>query len=309
VDVVWSADGERLLAVVEGPASTVIDRVQVWDVATGQRVHSIMVQRTATAWAMNEQYLAVATQAAQQQGTARLSTLLGAPISPTLSLTPTPGATPTPPPTPAPPAPSPSAREVIEVWELTTGSLVAVLDPEVPAAHGAIQTMVWAPDSSKLAAFISPFGAAPPRRAWHIWDAPAGKALQTIGIPPQEYAVLAWSRDGQSLALGTGVYALETGRRSASYTAKGYLYAQAWAPDGRRFAVWERTGVGLYATKYDVISIIEASSGRQIALYDGGVSDTSVGPVDGQSRMAWSPDGHHLLVVRRAVEVWRLGPG
>jgi hypothetical protein len=66
----------------------------------------------------------------------------------------------------------------------------------------------------------------------------------------------------------------------------------------------------LYATKYDVISLIEVSSGRQIAIYNDGVSETPVEPFPGPSPMAWSPDGKHLLVVRSgAVEVWPVGQG
>jgi Tol biopolymer transport system component len=121
--------------------------------------------------------------------------------------------------------------------------------------------------------------------------------------------VIAWSRDGKSLALGPGVSDVETGRRTATYRVDGFLYAQAWAPDGRRIAVWARTGTGLYTTTYDALSLIEASSGRRIATYDGGVSETAVEPPGGPSPMAWSPDGKHLLVVSRGVEVWRLGQG
>jgi WD40 repeat protein len=316
--VVWSADGGRLLAIIEGPVSSALDRVQEWDAVTGQRVRSIPVRRTATVWAMNDRYLAVATQVAPQQAGAQRGALMGA-LTPS---TPAPAATPTQPPTPSPPAhstptppatltparptPIPSPRDVIEVWELATGRLVAALDPDVPSANNSIANLVWAPESSKLAVFRSAWSPGQSSNAWQFWDAPAGKELQTIGIPTGEYDALAWSRDGKSLALGSGVYDVETGRRMATYRVDGYLYGQAWTPDGRRIAVWVRTGTGLYATKYDVISLVEASSGRQIAIYNGGESDPEVGPVGRPSPMAWSPDGKHLLVVRRGVEVWRL---
>jgi WD40 repeat protein len=316
--VVWSVDGRRLLATVEGPVSSTVDRVQVWDATTGQQVRSMSVRRTATAWAMNDRYLAVATpspQAAKQQAAVPMAAL----ISPTPAPLSTPTSEPSPPvhstpaplstPTPAPPTPIPSPRDVIEIWDLATGGLVAVLDPDVSSAYSSIQKMVWAPASSKLAVSISASGAQRSSNAWHIWDASAGKEMRTIERPTQEYDVIAWSRDGKSLTLGTAVYDVETGRRTATYMVEGYIYAQAWAPDGRRIAVWARTGTGLFTTKYDVISIIEASSGRRLAMYDGGESNLAVGPLGGPSRLAWSLDGKQLLVVRKGVEVWRLGQG
>jgi WD40 repeat protein len=317
--VVWSADGGHLLAVIEGPVNSAIDRVQVWDAVTGQRVRSIPVRRNAIVWAMNDRYLAVATQAAPQQAAAQRGALMGALTSPTpappATLTPAPSppvhSTPTPPATPtyALPTPIPPPRDVIEVWELATGRLVAALDPDVPSANNSIANMVWAPESSKLAVFRSAWSPGQSSNAWQFWDAPAGKELQSIGIPTGEYDALAWSRDGHSLALGSGVYDVETGLRTATFQVDGYLYGQAWAPDRRRIAVWFRTGTGLYATKYDVIALVEAASGRQIAIYNGGESDPEVGLVGRPSPMAWSPDGTHLLVVRRDVEVWRLGQG
>jgi len=187
----------------------------------------------------------------------------------------------------------------------------AALNPNVPSAYNLIEKMAWAPESGKLTVSTSASGPGLSSNAWQIWDAPAGKEIQTITIPTREYHVIAWSHDGKSIALGTSVYDVETGRRMATYTVDGYLYyAQAWSPDGSRIAVWTRTGAaGLYTTKYDVISIIEASSGRQIAKYDGGESDPTVGLLVGQSRMAWSPDGKKLLVVRKGVEIWRVGQG
>jgi WD40 repeat protein len=323
--VVWSADGGRLLAIVEGPFIAALDgfaldRVQEWDAATGQRVRSIPVRRTATVWAMNDRYLAVATRVAPQQAAAQRGALMGAlipatpapPATPTQPPTPTPSATLTPPATltPALPTPIPSPRYIIEVWELATGRLVATLHPDVPSAYSSIENLVWAPESSTLAVSTLAIGPGQTSNAWQIWDAPAGKRIQTIGIPSGDYEVLAWSRDGMSLALGGGVTDVATGRRTASYRPEGFLLAQAWAPDGRRIAVWFRTGTGLYSTKYDVIAVIEASSGRQIAIYNGGVSETPVESFPGPSPMAWSPDGKHLLVVRSGeVEVWQVGQG
>jgi hypothetical protein len=315
-----------LLALVQGPfnvalAGFALDRVQEWDAATGQRVRSIPVQRTATVWAMNDRYLAVATRVAPQQAAAQRGALMGAAIQPT----PTPLVTPTQPPTPSPPVhptltpaapptlvlptPIPSPRYVVEIWELATGRLVANLHPDVPSAYTSIENLVWAPESSTLAVSTLAVGPGRVSNAWQIWDAPAAKNTQTIGVPSGDYEVLAWSRDGMSLALGGGITDVATGRRTAAYRAEGYLYAQAWAPDGSRIAVWFRTGTGLYSTKYDVIAVIEASSGRQIAIYNGGVSETPVESFPGPSSMAWSPDGKNLLVVRRDVEIWRLGRG
>lgn len=313
--VVWSSDGAQVLAAVVRSSSSDIESVRVWDAATGQRVRRIPAPPTATTWAMNERYVAMVTQATRRQGTAQMSAWL----LPTPTLPATPAPTPSPPgrstpmppatSTSAPPTPNPVPPAVIEIWELTTGSSIATLDPPAPPTYGAIEQMVWAPEGSKLAISVSPVGPAPSQAAWQIWDASARKELQTFGIPSQEYEVVAWSRDGKSLALGTTVADVATGRRTATYTAEGYLYAQAWAPDGKHIAAWDRTGTGLYATKYDAISIIDTSSGRRIATYNGGKTETAVTPPGGQPLMAWSPDGKRLLVVRQSVEVWALGQG
>ena len=42
-------------------------------------------------------------------------------------------------------------------------------------------------------------------------------------------------------------------------------------------------------------------------MYDGGVSETTAVPLAGQSPLAWSPNGNNLLVVRKDVEIWKLG--
>lgn len=301
--VVWSADGARLLALVTGSAITTIDRVQVWDAATGQPVRSISVRRTATTWALNERYLALATQVSPE-GAARR----GMPTS----ATPTPPATPKPPPSPTPsatPVPPPTALPyvVVEVWDLTTGNVVATLAPGAPSEYIVVQKMVWATNSSTLAVAATSMTPGQSGNECHLWDATTGKELLTIAIPSQEFDVIAWSRDGRSLAMGTTAFAAATGQRTATYPVGGYLEALAWAPNGARIAVWVRTGTGLYSTKYDVIALTDVPSGRQIAIYNDGPNTLGVGPLGGQSRLAWSPDGKRLLVLRTGVEVWNLG--
>lgn len=281
--VVWSADGSHLLAVVKGATQADIERVQVWDAATGQPIRSLAVRRNAVTWAMNERYLAVATQVPPPPAAARRGALVAVTPTPTAAPTPTPAATPTPPPQPTP-IPLPS--DVIEVWDLTTGDVVATLAPDDPSTSIPVQKMEWVPNNATLAVVASSFAPGQSIQECQIWDVATQRELRAIPIPAQEYGVVAWSRDGQSLALGINIFEVETGRNTSTYPVGGYLEALAWTPDARRIAMWARTGTGLFSRKYDVISLVDVLSGRGTATYNDGESEAAGGQPAGQSRMA-----------------------
>jgi hypothetical protein len=174
----------------------IVGVVQIWDAETGHPVRSFHVLPPVTitgataeagkmnayaqvrSWAMNERYLAVARTVPSSTASGRLGTVVEesftsptptpqptptpppvtATTQPTQAPTPTPGATPTPG-LPPSPLPSTSPSEVIESWDLTTGSQVATLDPgrlsgdNPPTAPHlyVIMGLMWAPHGGNLA--------------------------------------------------------------------------------------------------------------------------------------------------------------
>jgi WD40 repeat protein len=275
--VVWSADGKQLLAFVGPygiltPGSRLADSVQVWDAATGRRVRSFPVtplatatasgewggQPPVTAWAFNAQYLALAKATAAPRADTRVS--------------PSPTPSPLPTPSPVPPTPVLSLPDIVEIWDLATGSKIATLPPGPPSAPNKVALMGWAPGSGTLAVALRDQAT----RIWQIWDAPAGRQLgQDMPITTQSNEVLAWSPSGRSVALGTAIYDVAPGHREATYTVEGRVIAQAWSPNGARIAVRTFSRAGLYALTYGAIFIIDAASGKQIARYDEGEIDPS----------------------------------
>ncbi|HEX4716859.1 MAG TPA: WD40 repeat domain-containing protein [Ktedonobacteraceae bacterium] len=300
--VVWSANGKYLFAffgeyTLLSPESNrsekrIVGIVQVWDAVTGQRVRSIPIMQPTTitgpyndtvsldpqpnlmTWALNEQYLAVAISRRNAANT----------------------------------------RDdiVIEIWDLATGSKVSLLDPAsppisppgnstpIPSALYSVVKMVWAHDSGKLA--VSTTGQS--NNMCQVWDALVGKKMHTFPVVYQADDIIAWSLDGRSIALGTAIYDAETGRRGATYWLEGSLTSQGWSPNGKDLAVSTERGTGLYAPTYGTLSLIDASSGKQIAQYDEGQVDRG-----SFKKTTWSPSGKDFLVVRKGIEIWRADEG
>lgn len=266
--VVWFADGKHVLAFV---GSEEKQMVQVWNAASGARVHSFPVtqpltlavnegnQPKMTAWALNERYLAVAK-----------TVLL------------------------------PQRKTFVEVWDIAAGSTISTLeihgpDSGVPFGRvSGVDSMVWVPNGKKLALCYSTEKGV----IYEIWDAPAGKRMPAFRVVVASLHTMAWLPNGTFLAVGTVIWDGETGRRVAASTVEGA--AQAWSPDGKHLAVYSVTRRGFFPLLYGTISIIDASSGRQIAQYDEG----EVGI--GGRNMAWSPNGKDLLVLNGQIVLWKM---
>ncbi|QBD79814.1 hypothetical protein EPA93_29070 [Ktedonosporobacter rubrisoli] len=277
VGVVWSASGKQLVAFVQHygqgtPGSRIVDLVQVWDAATGQRLRTLPVTPPVTlteqgywppdqlevdAWALNAGYLAMVKK--------RWDSAFG------------------------------KGYQDIEIWDIVAGRKVSTLDP----GNQIVQNLVWAPESRKLAVSGS--------KLCQLWDAPAGKKLHVFPTHP----IVAWSLDERSLAVGNTIYDVQTGRRITDYRVAGRLIGQAWSPDGKRLAAsFFSAKTRPYGPVYGTISLIDASSGRQLAQYDEGQIDPTAEPivfVDAGGKMAWSPNGKDILVVRREINIWRIG--
>jgi WD40 repeat protein len=308
------------------PGSRFVEMVQVWDAATGQRVRSILVTQPLTAvpmqsadwqrdwsgqsivatWALNERYLVaekqrqdaenisyegveiweiasgkkVATLDMDGQSSARQRHIMAwTPDSRKLALL-------------------RAGSMLCEIWEIETGSKLATLDaggqgsamPTMGEHH--LQKMVWAPDSRKLALLIEE--SVEKRYICEIWDAPAGKKLQTFTLRNMPVPI-AWSPNGRSIAIGTRVYDMQTGHIVTTYPVEEIVEALAWSPDGRRVAVSSYTGG--HWSLYSYLYMFDVSSGRQLAQYEESG--------DGVKQLAWSPDGKYILRMKDNIEIWR----
>lgn len=290
--IAWSLDGKQLLTLVGlnkrgfisgGTFETV--QVQIWDVATGQRVRSFSVTQpekprasgqvssTISLSALNEQYLAVVRLNeidSKQNGFSQV--------------------------------------QVIEIWDVATGQMITTLGGKDLKFYLTLQSMLWAPDHRRLATIS--YGDTE-TDVWQIWDASTSQKLHSVNIPSAQDAV--WLPDGKSIASGLAVYDVETGKKLTTYSLDQYggtADSVAWSPDGRRiaasiyrdghfspfFGTLLAAGSDTYGS--NILFILDASNGRQVAKYDEGE--------DKPGNLVWSPDGNSILLVRSDIEVWRI---
>src|SRR5260221_11593352 len=327
LDVIWSADGRSVLAfvgwdntVVLTAGSRIVEMVQVWDATSGQQVRSIPImepfavnaQGTGTDrplvrnWALNERYLAAVN--AQDQGRLEIWEIATGNKIATLGV--------------ESQHPASQAREIawspdneklaiqwfaqdtttgqdsqtIEVWNIAKLSKITILNT---TSHSSLTSINWAPDSRMLVLGLED-GA---QRTYEIWDALAGKRLQTLQPSYFEFPLTIWSPNGKYLALGSEVYSVETGNRITVYTTQGMVTSLAWSPDSTRMALVDsvKHGAGFSSTS-STLFLLDALSGRQRASYAGGGLFGNSGT---SGKLVWSPDGKYVMVVGQNVDIWR----
>ena len=327
LDVLWSADGKYVLAfvgsdhsMVLAAGSRIIEMVQVWDAATGQRVRSIPVMESVTVnalgtgtdrplvqqWTVNERYLTavneqdqgmlaiweiatgskIATLSAESQRPAsQVRGLAWAPDHEKMAIQ-----------WFAQDTTNGKSYRTIEIWNIAPLNKIATLYAESQMYFAEI---VWAPDSRTVALILQD-GA---KTTYEIWDALAEKKVQTFKPTVFETPLRAWSPDGKYLVLGNKVYNVETGNRITTYTTQGTLNSLVWSPDGTRVALVDvvQHGVG-FSSRSSTLAVLDALSGRQRAKYDGGGLFGSSGTT---GRPVWSPDGKYVMVVGQDIDIWR----
>lgn len=275
LDVVWSADGQQLVAFIGvvmniERGSRVVEIVQVWDAKTGQRVRSFPVTQPVTSGdygsnlytvtvrrsALCHHYLAVEKFRAGQQ---RLSPFL-------------------------------------EVWDIGKGSIIftqEIGDQEL----GHLQ---WAPDGRRLAVLT---GDGDKNIRWEIWDIPTRQKVRSFPLTYNMPLTLMWSPDGQSIALGPDIYSVEIGRKVMTYHIAGEqtLDVLAWSPDEKRVVVRPVRDLGSGGPKLarpiNPLFVLDASSSRKLTQYD---------VIMGES-FIWSPNGAYFLALQDPlIDVWRM---
>ncbi len=258
----WSLDGKHLLALVrlnEGvtAAGSVVEtlHVQVWDAATGQRVRSFPVTQP------------VKPQASGQLQSTTYLPALNVPYLAMGKLNETYGN-------------NASSSQVIEIWDVATGQMIATFGKEDHSPNHLFQGKVWAPDHRRLVTFG--YDDAGTSTVWQIWDAPTGQKMRSLILKDTQLTSrVVWLPDGKSIASGLDVYDVETGRNITTYHLdQGSLDAVAWSPNGKRIAVNSFSeghrlpfldalfAVGSDTGGSETLFILNASDGRQLAKYD-----------------------------------------
>lgn len=199
------------------------------------------------------------------------------------------------------------------VWDVEQGEILF----QSPYPHNSLEAVsgVWSPDGS-LYATIGYFG---PSIA--IWDAATGENIQNVDVEDNRHRVLAWSPNGESLALGddTGemiVYSIANNAITAvvdGFWGKSLLWSGDWligVSEDSSIAIWDSESgeiEAIFSGHTDFITDIAYNENTQrlaSASHDGTVriwdvtDGSQIGIFNYSARVeavAWSPDGSKIV--------------
>jgi WD40 repeat protein len=201
--------------------------------------------------------------------------------------------------------------------------------------NASIESVAWSPDGRALAS-CSYDGTI------KIWDAAAGRVINTLAGHDNWVFSVCWSRDGTRLASGSEdrsvkLWESATGRVVNTLTGHdGRVLSVSWSPDGTRLAsgssdrtvkVWEVSSGRVLSTlaghdnfvfsvcwSPDGMLLASGSEDRTVKLWEsatGRVVNTLTGHDDRVLSVSWSPDGTRLASgsFDRTVKVWEAPSG
>jgi len=189
---------------------------------------------------------------------------------------------------------SASDDETVKVWDWTNGKVILTLRGH----EGLVNSVTWNPDGTQVASGGED-------TTVKIWDATTGKEVLCLHCEtrPEQILSLAWSPDGQWLAVGHArgsdghdtvtLWEMTTLQHNHLRDLKGdgAVYSVAWSPDSQFVA--------------------STSSQSKIKVWDQATKVTKFVFRDHKSTVtsvAWSPDGKRLLSTGddQTIKIWDL---
>jgi WD40 repeat protein len=169
----------------------------------------------------------------------------------------------------------------LRIWDAASGKLLSRItafedtaNSEYPPYSG-----FWAANDTRIVRYY------PDTRILKVLDRDTEKLIGRLDIAPDTYPTWLLSPDGEQIAVGTGVYRLDTLEQTAAFQAVNF----AWSPDGRRLA--------LSSFSSPFISIVNADTGETIHTLYGLKAGFDY------RNLYWSPDGSKILGTDRRGEI------
>jgi WD40 repeat protein len=172
----------------------------------------------------------------------------------------------------------------LRIWDADSGTLLTRITAFEDSANSELPPYsgFWAAGDTRIIRYY------PDARILKVLDWEAGKLLGSLDVAPDTYPTWILSPDGAQLALGTGVYRLDTLKQTVALQADNF----AWSPDSRRLA--------LSSFSSPFISIINADTGKTIHTLYGLKAGFDY------RNLYWSPDGSKILGTdgRGEIRLW-----
>lgn len=170
-------------------------------------------------------------------------------------------------------------RRLAELWLIEVGGERRLLIGGQAGAAGAR----WSPDGTRIA-YVAPVAGKPQIHVMALAEG-IGRPITALKSPPSQ---IAWSPDGKSIAYASQIDAKPTSFSGMPAKPDG----ATWAPEARVVTTFRyRLNEGGYLTPgFRHIFVVAATGGEPRQLTKGDFHH-----VDGDSPLAWTPDGQSLV--------------